>query len=171
MDFKELVINEIRRQELRVSKLKHELDTAQIYLKAQRDMLKLMGEDALSSVGDSGADDSSLRSGGDPAKVRDILKEAGKPLHVMELLGRLGKPQTPENRATLTGTLSNYVRKGRVFAKTAPNTFGLITSAVEFADDNVPENFGAPEADKPVQAPSAKVLSPGAIDLDESIPF
>ena len=109
------------------------------------------------------------QAGSDPAKVRDILKAAGAPLHVMELLARLGKALTPENRATLTGTLGNYVRKNRVFVKTAPNTFGLLNASLEEADE-IPESFGTPEADKPSPA-KAEQVQPSSDELEEDVPF
>jgi len=167
MDFRQLVSKEIARQEGRIAKLEHELETAKTYLKAQVDMLKLLPSDG--NAAGTVDDDVALRPGGDPAKVRDILKAAGAPLHVMELLARLGKALTPENRATLTGTLGNYVRKNRVFVKTAPNTFGLLNASLEEADE-IPESFGTPEADKPSPA-KAEQVQPSSDELEEDVPF
>lgn len=85
-----------------------------------------------------GAD--ALRSGSDMAKTRDAIRAAGKSLHIAEILAAIGKENTKKNRVSLAGSLAGYVRKGVIFNKSAPNTFGL----VELADEGAapPEGFG-----------------------------
>lgn len=79
----------------------------------------------------SGAKESSLRAGSDMAKARDLIKASGKPMHVTEILKGLGKDLTKGNRISLSGSLSGYARRGTIFTKTAPNTFGLIEQESE----------------------------------------
>jgi hypothetical protein len=67
-----------------------------------------------------------LRPGSKMARTRDAILKAGKPLHIDELLRALGEHVTAANRMSLTGSLSTYVRKGEVFTRPAPNTFGLL---------------------------------------------
>jgi hypothetical protein len=60
------------------------------------------------------------------AKARDAILKAGRPLHVSEILTVIGKPDEKEGRISLGGSLSSYVRKGEVFTRPDPNTFGLV---------------------------------------------
>jgi hypothetical protein len=93
-----------------------------------------------------------LRPGTALAKAREAIKKAGHPLHVSEILKALGKPPDKKNRISLGGSLSGYVRKGEVFTRSAPNTFGLIEleskpvspeegTEIE-QEDNLPASFG-----------------------------
>lgn len=44
---------------------------------------------------------------------------------------------------SLAGTLSGYARDGKVFTKTAPNTFGLLEfKSVQREEEELPEEFG-----------------------------
>jgi hypothetical protein len=58
-------------------------------------------------------------------KTFAILQTADKPLHVSEILKRMGEPNTAEKRVSLSGSLAAYVRRGEIFTRPAPNTFGL----------------------------------------------
>ncbi len=130
-----------KQQEIR--SLEMQLREASAYLQALQDSMKLLPKDVESS---SDAEHN-LREGSTLAKTRDLLRHAGSPLPIAEILKLLGKPQDKKNRISLAGTLSGYARKGRIFTKTAPNTFGLVefgtaepTAEVE---DELPEEFGS----------------------------
>lgn len=85
-------------------------------------VLKTLPKD---SEGDTPPQEVALRKGSDMANARDVLRSVRVPLHVDDLLRQLGKPIDKKHRASLSGQMSVYVRKGQVFTKTAPNTFGL----------------------------------------------
>jgi hypothetical protein len=162
MDFKEKLSIEIGKQQSKIAKLRHDIKSAEIYLQAQIDTLNLFPKED----GSASNDDASLRTGSDPARVREILSAAGKPMHVMELLTKLGKDQNPANRATLSGTLGRYALKNKVFTKTAPNTFGLLSSpgkilavvTIDPSTEDIPVSFGTAAADVPST-------------VDEDVPF
>ncbi|MBY0494829.1 MAG: hypothetical protein K2Y23_11495 [Cyanobacteria bacterium] len=69
----------------------------------------------------------------------EAIKRAGHALHVNVLLPAIGRPVNRAERSAISGTLAAYVRKGDVFTRPAPNTFGL----VEFADQ--PSSNGSTE--------------------------
>jgi hypothetical protein len=73
------------------------------------------------------------------------LKAAGSPMPIIEILKGIGQPQDNKHRVSLAGTLSGYAKKGRIFTKTAPNTFGLLEFAASQTDteDEIPEEFGS----------------------------
>ena len=128
--------SEVRELELRIRE-------AQAYIQALEDSMKLLPRDAAVET------DHALRPETTLAKARDAIKSAGKPLPIIDLLRALGKQADKKNRVSLAGTLSSYARKGRVFTKTAPNTFGIIdfesTMQVQNGngkDDEIPEEFG-----------------------------
>jgi hypothetical protein len=81
-----------------------------------------------------------LRPGSGMAKVREFILEKGRPGHVTELLEALGRPATREARASLSGSLAAYVRKGEIFTRPSPNTFGLIELGHDNEDDAGPDN-------------------------------
>lgn len=87
-----------------------------------------------------GAD--ALRAGSELAKARDAIRSAGKPLHISEILAAIGKENTKKNRVSLGGSLAGYVRKGAIFSKSAPNTFGLIELTLDANGAVPPEGFG-----------------------------
>jgi hypothetical protein len=125
----------IRQKEQEIQSLELSVREAKSYLQALQDMLKMFPRE-----GDArGAD--ALRPGSDMAKARDAIRASGKPMHIASLLAAIGKENTKKNRVSVAGSLSGYVRRGAIFTKAAPNTFGL----VELADNGStvpPEDFG-----------------------------
>lgn len=79
--------------------------------------------------------DEILRPNSQAALARQALLEAGKPLHVEQLIKALGKSDTRANRSAMAGSIGAYVRKGEIFSRTAPNTFGLIELQGQADDD------------------------------------
>lgn len=129
-----------KQQEIR--DLEIQIREATAYMQALQDSMKLLPRE-----GDSIDAEHELREGSTLAKTRDLLRHSGAPLPIAEILKLLGKGQDKKHRISLAGTLSGYARKGKVFTKTAPNTFGLIEfgSASESAtdDDELPAEFGS----------------------------
>lgn len=129
--------DEIRELEVRIRE-----STA--YLQALQDSLRLLPRDDFKqqSNGSEGAE-ASLRPGSALATVRGILAEAGTPIHVNQILEKMGKPVDQKGRTSLVGTLGSYSRKGRIFTRPAPNTFGLIEVGVSPSlGDEIPDDFG-----------------------------
>ena len=67
----------------------------------------------------------------------DALKKAGKPLHVNVLLPAIGRGITRADKSAISGTLAAYVRKGDVFTRPAPNTFGLAEFGSQDGQDDI----------------------------------
>lgn len=89
------------------------------YIQALQDSIRLLPRD--------GADEQhELRANSALSLTRELIRNSGKPLHISEILKLLGKPTDKKNRVSLSGTLSSYARGGKIFTKTAPNTFSLI---------------------------------------------
>jgi hypothetical protein len=129
------------------------------YVQALQESLKLLPKETSDETAVT------LRAGSAVAKARDAIRAAGKPLHVIELLKILGKPLTAGGKAGLAGSLAWYVRKGEIFTRPAPNTFGVVEfngakvsseSAPDFDIEEPPENFG---------------LENGAATDDDETPF
>lgn len=59
-------------------------------------------------------------------RARDFIRSKGAPQHVAEILKGISKDPNKANLMSLSGSLGSYVRKGHIFTKPAPNTFGLI---------------------------------------------
>jgi hypothetical protein len=132
----------IDRKQQEIRALEMQLREASAYIQALQDSMKLLPRDVAGSADQS---EHTLREGSTLAKTRDLLKQSGAPMPISEILKMLGKPQDKKHRVSLAGTLSGYARKGRIFTKTAPNTFGLVEfGAVEpETEDELPVEFGS----------------------------
>lgn len=128
----------LRKKEEEIEDLEIRIRDARMYMQALQDVLKILPR-ADRATPHGGA----LRSGSSMSFVRDYIFKKGRPAHVTELLAALGRELTRENRASLSGSLAAYVRKGDVFTRPGPNTFGLIElgHATE-PDDEPPPHFG-----------------------------
>jgi hypothetical protein len=125
-----------------ITALELQIREAKAYIQGLQDSMKLLPRDG------SGVTEYTLREGSALAKTRDVLKSAGTPMPILDILKALGKPTDKENRTSLAGTLSGYARGGKVFTKTAPNTFGLLefgTVQSGTDGDEIPEDFGSME--------------------------
>lgn len=129
-----------KQQEIR--NLEMQLREATAYIQALQDSMKLLPKES-DSIVDT---EHTLREGSTLAKTRDLLRHTGSPLPIGEILKLLGRPQDKKHRISLAGTLSGYARKGRIFTKTAPNTFGLVefgTPDAQSDEEELPEDFGS----------------------------
>jgi hypothetical protein len=126
-----------KQQEIRG--LEIQLKEASAYIQALQDSMKLLPREGVAEA------EHTLREGSTLAKTRDLLRHSGAPMPIGEILKLLGKPPDKKHRVSLAGTLSGYARKGRVFTKTAPNTFGLVEfGTVESeSEDELPAEFGS----------------------------
>jgi hypothetical protein len=140
MSERKMILDRLRKKESEVLALEEKLKTARIYVQALLDLVKAIEKD------DFGANpESNLRPGSAVTQARDAVLAAGVPLHINELMESLGKDVSREARASLTSSLSSYVRRGELFTRPAPNTFGLIELGhVNFEDPlkEPPANFG-----------------------------
>ncbi len=130
-------------KEQEIASLEEKIKAARVYIQALRDVLTLPAvEDGDGSSG------TALRSGSAVAEARQVILDRRTPLHVNEILDALGKGATRQAKASLTSSIAAYVRRGEIFTRTAPNTFGLFELGHETADsDDVrepPADFGPP---------------------------
>jgi len=135
----------LRQKEEEIREFEAKIRDARIYVQALQDVFKILARES-----DRNIRAGSLRPGSSMAKVREFILETGRPGHVTELLEALGRPVTREARASLSGSLAAYVRKGEVFTRPSPNTFGLIelghVNEHEASPDNEPPaGFGEDE--------------------------
>lgn len=109
---------EIDKTKEEIAKLERSLLETKSYLAGLEKALKLQSKQT-PTVG-------SLRAGSDAHKAMEVLKAYGKAMHVDAILGAMGEETSTDRKTSLTGSLAAYVRKGAVFTRPAPNTFGLI---------------------------------------------
>ena len=122
MGLREDLLRRIERKRAEIAELESQARLAREYLQALEDTFKLVPKEAR-----NGADAiPTLRPGTNLSKARDAIRKAGRPLHLTELLAALGKGTSRNERAGLSGTLAAYVRRGEIFTRPAPNTFGLV---------------------------------------------
>ena len=131
----------LRRKDEEIQELEEKIREARIYSQALQDVLKLFPR-ATSHQSPVGG---TLRSGSAVAQARDLILARNQPVHISEILEALGKQATRNNRASLSGSLAAYVRRGEVFTRPAPNTFGLVELGHQPSPteaDEPPEGFG-----------------------------
>lgn len=117
---------------------------ARAYLQAIQDSIKaLPRESSLQHNGDEPILE--LRPGTLLARAKEAIQKNGNPMHISALLTAIGIENTKKARVSLVGSLGTYVRKGSVFTRPKPNTFGLIdmnSLPFESAQGDLPEEFG-----------------------------
>jgi hypothetical protein len=135
----------LRKKEEEIREFEVKIRDARIYVQALQDVLKILPRGSERNIRGG-----TLRPGSSMARVREFILERRRPGHVTELLEALGRPTTRQSRASLSGSLAAYVRKGEIFTRTSPNTFGLIELGHESegdaaTDDEPPPDFGEDE--------------------------
>jgi len=109
------------RKQQEIGDLEARTREAKVYVQALQDAMKtLPRESSQSSPAES------LRPTSIGAKTRQFILGSGKPLHINEILKLLGRETDKNNRVSVSGTLAAFVRKGEIFTRPAPNTFGLV---------------------------------------------
>lgn len=130
------IAEKLRKKEAEIASLEEKVKAARVYVQALKDVLKMMDSVENAEV----APDAVLRRGSAVAAAREAILERGVPVHIADLLTAAGKEQTREARSSLTSSLSAYVRRGEIFTRPAPNTFGLV---------ELNHNEDAPEPSEP----------------------
>jgi hypothetical protein len=141
---------------------------AKIYIQAMEDALRFLPREEL--------DDerlpiptTNLRPGSKVDKARSAIKSAGTPLHIVDLLAALGIKNTQDKRAALAGSLSAYARRGEIFTRPAPNTFGLIDDLASANGHGPPANFGIDDDPEAESQTEETIVENGV--TDDEIPF
>jgi hypothetical protein len=131
----------LKRKEHEIRQLEAQINETRIYIQALQDVLKLLPRD---KEGEESAE-AILRPGSAVARAREAILRRGTPMHLSDLLRDMGLAVSPEARASLGGSLSAYVRRGEIFSRPAPNTFGLteLGHGADTTKREPPENFGA----------------------------
>jgi hypothetical protein len=160
MEERKIIFEKLKKKEQEIQSLEDKLRSARIYVQALQDVLKLVDSDSTPEPNES-----ALKAGSAVNKARETILRRGKPVHINDLLGAVGKEVTRETRASLTSSIAAYVRRGEIFTRPAPNTFGLVelghtVPANPAPQPQPPQGFG-----KLVQTP------PISHDMDDDIPF
>jgi hypothetical protein len=143
MGIREDLQKRIEKKQQEISELELKIRDANSYIQGMMDTMKLLPKDS-SQAGSRG-----LRPGTIIAAARDAIQENGAPMHIVALLKALGKGTDRNARAGLSGSISTYVKRGEIFTRPAPNTFGLIEfeAARSSETEEPPDTFGT-DSDK-----------------------
>jgi hypothetical protein len=145
----------ILKKEQEIQELEMKIREARAYVQALQDVAKLLprGPETEKSA------DAVLRPGSAIADARSAILKAGKPMHIIDLLRAMGREVNRKNKIGVSGSIAAYVRRGEIFTRPKPNTFGLIELAqtngkYEKSDtaaskmDEPPDDFGIDENDE-----------------------
>lgn len=153
MSSRKKIEDRIKRKEAEILELEAKIREGSAYVQALHDVIKLLPRD------DDMPAEAILRSGSAVAGAREAILKAGRPLHISEILDAMGRVVDRKSRTGLSGSISAYVRRGEIFTRSAPNTFGL----AEMNDD-------AEEGIAPDELPSDEPPSDFGVD-DDKMPF
>jgi hypothetical protein len=136
----------IREKEQEIQDLERKILEAKAYLDGMHDALRLFPAEGNNEAAEVAAE-TIIKPGTAVDAVWKHLKATGKAMHIMDLLTAIGREATPENRASVGSTLAAYVRKGAIFSRPAPNTFGLVEWGQPTPEDVPPDDFGGAPVD------------------------
>jgi hypothetical protein len=128
MGLREDIAKKIDKKQQEIRALQEQLRDCTLYIETLQEVIKMIPRQAEEGK------EISLRPGSQLAKARDAIKAAGKPLHITEILQAIGRGNSKENRLALSSSISAYVRKGEIFTRPEPNTFGLDALDSDFAE-------------------------------------
>lgn len=129
----------IKRKEAEIQELEMQVREGRAYVQALQEAMKLLPREG--PAGGTDSEEDVLRAGSAVAMARSALQQLGRPLHLLDILTAIGKEPNSANRASLGGSLSAYVRKGEIFTRPAPNTFGLVGFPAS-SKTEIPSGFG-----------------------------
>jgi len=163
MEERKAIQEKLKKKEQEIQSLEDKLRSARIYVQALQDVLKLVSADPAPETGES-----ALKAGSAVNKARETILRRGKPVHINDLLEAVGKEVTRESRASLTSSIAAYVRRGEIFTRPAPNTFGLVelghkAPVAGAPNPQPPQGFG-----RLAQPPTPRIMPS---DMDDDIPF
>jgi hypothetical protein len=153
MGFREELQKRLEKKRSEISSLSGKLKEAEIYAQAIEDMLKLLPRD--DGAPSEASADSALREGSNIARAKEALQKFGRPMQINELLSAMGKSPDKDTRAALAGSIGAYVRRGEIFTRPGPNTFGLIGMkplSAQPQSDGPPDSFGLEDIPNPTQS-------------------
>lgn len=136
----------LRRKEQEIVALEEKIKATKVYVQALRDILKMLGASDSRSEAEY---ESTLRAGSAVDQARRVILAKRNPVHIDDIITALGKEINRDNKASLTSSLAAYVRRGEIFTRPAPNTFGLSElghEAGDEKDEEPPPNFGQSRA-------------------------
>lgn len=158
----------LSKKKLEIQFLEEKIRATRVYVQALQDVLKLLEHDSEPSQ----PAESILRSGSAVDRARDVILKRRQPVHINELLEEMGKEPTRDSRASLTSSLAAYVRRGEIFTRPAPNTFGLVElghSSVEDEATEPPSGFGKLYPPSSPSPPPPR--SPTRPSIEDDVPF
>lgn len=105
--------------EVEIARLQAELLAARARLQSLRRSIGTLE----SRLGDEPAADDR----DDPVlRIRGLIRQAGQPLYIDDILRGLGHPISRDAREELRALLRPWLRRGEVFTRPKPSTFGLV---------------------------------------------
>jgi seryl-tRNA synthetase len=148
MTSRKRIEDKILKKEQEIQELEMKIREAKAYVQALHDIAKMLPKEQGEAVEDEESE-TSIREGSYVDDARKAISEAGKPLHVVDILKSTGKEDNRKNRIGMSGSLAAYVRRGEIFTRPRPNTFGLISmgSALGTHKSVPPDDFGIGDDD------------------------
>jgi hypothetical protein len=151
MGAREEVVKKIARKQQEISDLELRIREGRAFIQGMEEVLKILPkENSLQKA------EQILRPGTAIYSAREAIKQAARPLHIADLLKALKLEVNKKNRLSLSGSLSGYARRGEVFTRPAPNTFGLVEFGESFGRQDLaepPDDFGGDVEDEPDHDP------------------
>ena len=128
MGARQKIEEKISKKEQEIQDLETQIREGRAYIVAMREALKLVPREGFTGA------ETLYRKGSLADKAQRAIAAHGAPMHIDDLVVAMRVKQDAKSKRSVAGTLASYVRKGEIFNRPAPNTFGLI--GMEAEDDS-----------------------------------
>ena len=102
------------------------------HIEAHEETLKLFPKESASAPNMT----VNLKKGSEMEKTFIFLRGLNRPAHVKEILSGINKEVNQKTIQSIASSLASYSKSGRVFVKTDPYTFGLLSAEPIKTDTN-----------------------------------
>lgn len=141
MSVRAKIEEKINKKEQEIQEHENKIREARTYIQALQDTIKILPRE-------NNIDPMIIRPGSSIGKTQAFLRKVKKQLYINDILEGIGKKVTKKERVSLSGSLAGYVRKGEIFTRPAPNTYGLKEWGEIPINEEPPADFGLPSGDK-----------------------
>ena len=122
----------IAKKEREILGLETQIREARAYIEAMREALKMLPREEFAG----GTEDTPFRKGSIADRAKKALEAHGAPMHIDKLVVAMRLKADSKNKRSVAGTLASYFRRGEVFDRPEPNTFGLLGMDVDDERDD-----------------------------------
>ncbi len=109
----------IEKEKQKLLELRAQIDKSEHFVLGLQEALKFVPQDSHGPQ-----QRAVLQPGSAVKKAEELLRQTGKPMHMTDIVKGIGNPV--DSQPSLVSSISRYVKKGVIFKRLGPNTYGLL---------------------------------------------